>query len=360
MIALVVFCAFGCGSSLLTRSSPTVEQKATVATPTPAEVLALHKQLGTIADKFETMLSAKDGAIAHSKAGASLKVFLKELKSVLKSTDADQKLPAAVAMEKLLAAKQSLGSLMGDFSSRQEALMKEDNAQRESLLLGILMTRQKEPMDQQLEILKDDDFSGLEVSKALLAKHNATAALYVQVAGYLDTHPNRKPAPMREAKPSDPKAHVAAVLEKHLATLEHEYEVHEGLHKRKVEELVAKAKNATAKQQRLVHIMEKREERNFKKWAAMKKHDINAMKDALDGVKKGDMKAIARARAALQASLKTMQSQSGGFLYLIQLGHTLMKRDCPYCAAQCVDKCHEAGKPYVQCLTDCADAGKGQ
>lgn len=42
----------------------------------------------------------------------------------------------------------------------------------------------------------------------------------------------------------------------------------------------------------------------------------------------------------------------------IQLADTDMNRDCPYCAAQCVDKCHTAGKPYVQCLTDCADAGK--
>jgi len=42
----------------------------------------------------------------------------------------------------------------------------------------------------------------------------------------------------------------------------------------------------------------------------------------------------------------------------IQLANTIMDRDCPYCAAQCVDKCHTAGKPYVQCLTDCADAGK--
>merc|ERR1719446_239157 len=42
----------------------------------------------------------------------------------------------------------------------------------------------------------------------------------------------------------------------------------------------------------------------------------------------------------------------------IQLASTFRNRDCPYCAAQCVDKCHQAGKPYVQCLTDCADAGK--
>merc|ERR1719321_2262776 len=121
-------------------------------------------------------------------------------------------------MEKLLAAKQSLGSLMGDFSSRQEALMKEDNAQRESLLLGGRMTRQKEPIDQQLEILKDDDFAGLEVSKALLAKHDAKTALYVQAAGYLDAHPKRKLAPMEhDEHPSNPLAKVQTMLEGRLA-----------------------------------------------------------------------------------------------------------------------------------------------
>jgi len=52
---------------------------------------------------------------------------------------------------------------------------------------------------------------------------------------------------------------------------------------------------------------------------------------------------------AASAAAKTM---------FIQLANTVMNRDCPYCAAQCVDKCHQAGKPYVQCLTDCADAGK--
>lgn len=42
----------------------------------------------------------------------------------------------------------------------------------------------------------------------------------------------------------------------------------------------------------------------------------------------------------------------------IQLAASITNRDCPYCVAQCVDKCHTAGNPYVQCLTNCADAGK--
>ncbi len=38
------------------------------------------------------------------------------------------------------------------------------------------------------EVLKSGDFAKLEVSKALLAKHDAKQALYVQAAAYLDAH----------------------------------------------------------------------------------------------------------------------------------------------------------------------------
>lgn len=360
LLALAVFaCTFGDAQGLGVRGKPAVATQAKVASPSPADVLALHKQLSTIAGKLETMLNAKDGSLASAKVGPTMKVFLKELQGVLKTT-ADKKLAPAVAMKQLSAAKQSLASLMGDLNSRQTELMKEDNAQRESLLLGVLMTKQKEPMEQQLEILTDDDFAGLEVAKSLLAKHDAKVALYVQAAKYLDEHPQRKPAPMREAKPGNPLAQVQAMLEKRLYALEHEYQVREKFHNQKVADFATRLKKADKKEQHVVQIMQKREERNFKKWSAMRKHDINAMRDAVEGVKKGDMKAVARAKAALEQSMKAMQSQTQGFLYLIQLGHTMMKRDCPYCAAQCVDKCHTAGKPYVQCLTDCADAGKGQ
>lgn len=362
VLAIAMFaCALTGVETLIARAVPATGKKVAGATVAPANataVLALHKQLETIEGRLETMLNAKDGALAHAKVGPTMKVFLKELQTVLKDTASDKKLAPAAAMEKLLAAKHGLASLFSDLNSRQVALMKEDNAQRESLLLGVLMTHQKDKMDEQLKILKDDDFAPLEVAKALLAKHSTETALYVQAASYLDAHPNRTSAPMLASKPSNPLAQVQSMLEKRLYALEHEYQVREKMHQKKADELSARFKKASVKEQHTVHIMEKREERNFKKWSAMRKHDIAAMKDAVDGVKKGDMKAVGRARAALETSLKAMQGQTGGFLYLIQLGHRLEKRDCPYCAAQCVDKCHTAGKPYVQCLTDCADAGK--
>jgi len=355
-LTVVALALSGC-DALVVQAKPAVAAQAAARPATPADVVALHKQLDTIAGKLGTMLNAKDGALLHAKVGPTMNVFLKELQSVLKATS-DKKMAPAAAMEKLQAAKAGFASLMGGLNNRQVELMKEDNAQRESLLLGVLMTKQKDPMDAQLAILKDDDFAELEVAKALVAKHNATTALYVQAAGYLDAHPNRKSAPMRDAKPSNPLKPVQAMLEKRLYALQHELQVRERLHKKKALEFAAKLKVAKAHEQHVLKIRIKREDRDWLKWSVTRKSDIAAMSEAVEGVKKGDMKAVEKARKALEQSLKNMKAQTGGFLYLIQLGHTLMERDCPYCAAQCVDKCHQAGKPYVTCLSDCADAGK--
>lgn len=344
--------------ALVTRTAPKP-----AAEPTQAEVEKLHKSLENVAHKLNGMLEAKDGSLSHAQVGPALKLFAKELNSVLNAT-ATGKLAPAVAMPKLQAAQHGLAGLMGDLTSRQETLMKEDNEQRESLLLGVLMTHQKAPMAEQIAILKDSDFSKLEVAQALLAKHDEKQALYVQAATYLDKHPKRAPAPVAQLSnhsgAQSPLHEVQSMLEKRLTSLEHEFEIREKLHKSRTESLAAQLKNATKKEKHVVEVLSKREARNFKKWAAMRQHDITAMKAAVEGVKKGDMKAVQRAREALLNSLKALQSQTGGFLYLIQLGHQMFRRDCPYCAAQCVDKCHSDGKPYVQCLTDCADAGKGK
>merc|ERR1719454_1698937 len=154
LLALVfVLCAVGPADALLTRGKPADAKPETKAV-TAADVSALHKQMDTISSRLDTMLNAKDGALAHAKVGPAMKVFVKELQDVLKVTGAGSKLAPKEAMLKLQNAKQGLASLTGDLSSRQEQLMKEDNAQRESLLLGVLMSRQKEPMDEQLKVLK--------------------------------------------------------------------------------------------------------------------------------------------------------------------------------------------------------------
>lgn len=104
--------------------------------------------------------------------------------------------------------------------------------------------------------------------------------------------------------------------------------------------------------------MKKRDNREFAKHAAMAKHDAVTLKSAIEAVKKGDMAGLQKAQSALDASMKVAQGRSDKYLYFIQLMQRTEGQDCPFCVAQCVDKCHVAGKSYVTCLTDCADAGK--
>merc|ERR1719230_420005 len=107
-------------------------------------------------------------------------------------------------------------------------------------------------------------------------------------------------------------------------------------------------KEKTANKQDAAHLkrIAKREERQFKKWYAMEHRDLTSMRQAVDAVKRGDMKQLAKVQEAIKASLKQMQSQSGNFLHLLQLGHRVLRKDCPYCAAQCLDKCHSSGGSY--------------
>jgi len=90
----------------------------------------------------------------------------------------------------------------------------------------------------------------------------------------------------------------------------------------------------------------------------MQKHDIASMQEAVKAIKNHDVKALEKVKKALAESIRGLQAKNNGFLVLIEMGHQFMGRDCPYCVAQCVGKCHDAGKPYTACLTDCADAGK--
>merc|ERR1719161_3242981 len=126
-----------------------------------------------------------------------------------------------------------------------------------------------------------------------------------------------------------------------------------------LEKALVEKKNNT----RLVHqikMMKKHDDRDFAKQAAMAKHDAQSLKSAIEAVKKGDIAGLQKAQNALDASMKVAQARSGKYLYLIQLMQSTESQDCPFCVAQCVDKCHTEGKPYVTCMTDCADAGTGK
>jgi hypothetical protein len=226
-------------------------------------------------------------------------------------------------------------------------------------------------MSKQMEVLKSEEFAKLDVVTAVIAAKDAKTPLFQQVAKYLDAH-SPKPAVTEPKAPEIPDklivgkdgkpdvTPIVLALEGRLHKMEENEKRMEQHHQAEMKELdrvSLEKKNSTAAVRYIKH-MQHDEQRQFAKQSALGRQDIQTMKSAMDAVKKGDMTGLTKAQAALDASMKAASARSGKFLYLIQLVSRVQETDCPYCAAQCVDKCHQAGKPYTACLTDCADAGK--
>jgi hypothetical protein len=275
------------------------------------------------------------------------------------------------ALKQLMDAQAGVQTLSKEITNQQVRLMHEGDAQEESLLLGVLMQKQKEPMSKQLEILKSEEFSKLEVVAVVIAAKDMKTPLFQQVAKYLDAHspkpvvtePKAPEIPDKLKVGKDGKPDVTPIvlaLEGRLHKMEDNEKRMEQHHQEEIKELdrVALEKKNSTVALRHIKNEQHREQREFAKQSALARHDIQAIKSAVDAVKKGDMAALTKAQGALDASMKAAKARSGKFLYLIQLVSRVQETDCPYCAAQCVDKCHQAGNSYTTCLTDCADAGK--
>jgi len=324
--------------------------------PVVAEVT--QKDVDAERVKLDKMEHALDGmlggdSLSHSKVAPALKLFTDNLKSVLNET---KTMKPADAMKKLLDAKAGVSNLVGEMTHQQENLMKEDFKQRENLLMGVLMTNKAEPMEKQLEILKDDDFEGLDVSRALLKQHDNSTALYMQAGMWLDAHKNAGGVVSKTTHKSHAEE-TAKSFDKRVEALEKEGEARKVHHERRVKELEDLVKKG-GKEAKVAKASLKREERHFKKTQLQSQRDIASMKEAAAAMRSGDMKALKHAQEALQKSLDSLKSGNAGMLVFLQQSNGLLERDCPYCAAQCVEKCHNEGKPYVGCLSECQDAGK--
>jgi hypothetical protein len=335
-------------TALALKVSPKVSQQ---------DVTVERKKIEGLASGLNAMLTEKDGKLSHSKIAPALKLFLGNLQHVLVEV-AENKDPAD-AMRKLKTAKAGVAGLVGDLTKQQEALMKEDSDEKESLLLGVLLTKQKESMARQLDVLKSPDFVNLDVARMLLSNHSGNTPLYALAATYLDQHRSHVKVTSNVTGAMGKVAALAASLDKRVQALEREARAKARHHQKKVEELTKLANTSKGKEGRIFKATLKREEHDYKKWAVLRDHDIESMRAAAQAVRSGDVKALDRARSALEKSLEALKGQSGGFLVLLSMGHQLLQKDCPYCAAQCVETCHKRGEAYVSCLSECADAGKG-
>jgi hypothetical protein len=273
------------------------------------------------------------------------------------------------ALKQLEVANGAIKQLGADVAHEQTQLMHEGEEQEQSLLLGVLMQRQKDPMSKQMEVLQSDEFKSLPCVVAVLAAKDTKTPLFQQVAAYLDAHAPPKavepqiPNKLKAGKDGKPDVTpIVMALEARVEKMEDSERRMEEHHDEEMKELdrvaIEKKNNTRAVHQ--IKRMQKQDQRQFLKNSAVAKHDIQTMKEAIEAVKKGDLSGLASAQKALDKSMEMAKARQGKFLVFVQLVHQTEQLDCPYCVAQCVDKCHNDGKPYVTCLTDCADAGKGK
>merc|ERR1719191_2111427 len=103
--------------------------------------------------------------------------------------------------------------------------------------------------------------------------------------------------------------------------------------------------------------LQKKEEAEYKKEHGMITRDIGSLKSAIESVKKGDMKALAGAESALEKSMNSMKSNTQDFLHFLQMSTYTREQDCPYCKAQCLEKCHAEGHSFMDCMGECENAG---
>jgi len=363
----------------VTAEKPKAEPKAVSKAD---QVVALTKKVEHIVGGLEGIYAAQTkSADGPTKFGQILKPFLAEMNNVLTECKTDKKLTEDQKLEKLKNAQASVKGLTKDMSSLTDDLHAEGEQEQESLLMGILMARQTRPEAEQLEVCNDAQFKNLEVVKHVLAHRDSKKSLVEQIAMYIDQkHPPKDPTPFAPANASlaDITAGIVSQLETQLHKMEKHLALQEQLHKNITEEMsaglkkdevkvshlkgtdAAEKKKKANRAMKMVRRMTKKEDREYNKQHAMEVHDVATLKKAIESVKKGDMKALATAQQALTHSLKSMTASTGDFLHFLQMSdYTDSAKDgaCPYCKAQCLEKCHAGGTSFMSCMTSCADVG---
>merc|ERR1719316_2543406 len=116
----------------------------------------------------------------------------------------------------------------------------------------------------------------------------------------------------------------------------------------KREKLLAKTFKNLKKDDKQVKFLRRREERKLAKDKAVQEKTKEALKD----IKNKDAKGLLEAKQALQESMEALQEQNGEFLHFLQT--TAPGFSCPYCGAQCIEKCVSTEhKTMSGCLAQC-------
>jgi hypothetical protein len=244
------------------------------------------------------------------------------------------------------------------------------------------MSRKSEK--EQMEVLESADFKNLDVVKYVLAHRVAKKSLAEQVAARLDASSSGNHTAVKSAAAEmhaetdgiakqltgflktmekhladQEKYHKKVVAEqaKELKEFESKLKVLEGKDKNMANKTLTEEKQKTSRLIKIIKRRQKKENREYLKEHGMMSKNAGALKTAIEAVKKGDMAQLSKMQAVLQQSMKAMQGNQD-FLHFLQLqAWTDHSKACPYCKAQCLEKCHNGGRSFMQCMTECESVG---
>merc|ERR1719321_1223055 len=98
----------------------------------------------------------------------------------------NNKLTEGQKLEKLHNVEASVNGLKTDMSKLTTTLKSEGEEEKDSILLGVLMSRKNKSEKEQMEVLESNDFKNLAVVKYVLAHRDAKKSWAEQVAARLD------------------------------------------------------------------------------------------------------------------------------------------------------------------------------
>jgi len=360
--------------------------------PKAAEkVLAPADDVAKLTNKLDHVIAGLDnvfkaqseGPNGVSRFGQLLKPYLSQMHEVMTEVKTDKKLNDGQKLEKLHNVQASVNGLKKDMDKLTTTLKTEGEEEKESILLGVLMSRKNKSEKEQMEVLESGDFKNLAVVKYVLAHRDAKKSWAEQVAARLDATAKATGGNSTKVKTLAAETEGIAkqltgflkTMEKHLAdqekfhkkiTEEHAKTVKEeeaklktleGKDKNMANKTVTEEKQKVSRTIKIVKRRQKKEDRLYLKQHGMMSKDVEALKKAIDAVKRGDMSELAKMQGVLQQSMKAMQGQQE-FLHFLQLqAWTDHSKACPYCKAQCLEKCHNGGHSFMQCMTECENVG---
>merc|ERR1719453_1744111 len=156
-----------------------------------SDVAKLTNKLEHVIAGLDKVYKAQsEGKTGVSRFGKLLKPYLSQMHSVMATVQTDKKLNDGQKLEKLHNVQASVNGLKKDMDKLTTTLKSEGEEEKESILLGVLMSRKSKSAKEQMEVLESADFKNLDVVKYVLTHRVAKESWAEQVAARLDATTN--------------------------------------------------------------------------------------------------------------------------------------------------------------------------